>query len=916
MIEAAGAVHHAHDKGIIHRDIKPDNIMLDRSGHCWVIDFGLAGLLRSAKEPRPETAVADPLLDSLTSETEVGTQFYMAPEQFDGLADNRTDIWGLGVTLYELLTLHRPFDGATKHELRERITRRRWTVPPDAFTDTRRDLMAICQKATAADPAKRYQTAGELRTDLVCWLDHRPITARKRNVFALAALAIRRRPAFSLAIACLVLMVLGLFGTVVGWQVEVAQRSRRELMMLQLERLRTGVHYNGWSADALRAVEQIAAISRDDELRDQYAATLAGMDARLLFQEEFDGSSVALDAAGRRVLVGGWKDKGAMLWDLDTGQRQQSRQPGPGPVAFDRRGVPLALVAPQADPKAIWLWDVQAQTRRARLEFPAGAGGVPSVMALSADGELAAAALAGGTAETSCVVVWEAAAPGAVRSVIEALATSLAFAPDGSLLAAGDEGGNVKVYSLPEGRSLRQFSMGRTAIKALAFAGSQRVSAGAARGRLPWLLAVGNDGGELEIWDLGTARPMSRCPGSEWSVDSIAFSPDGATLASTGRMQVRFWEIATGKQVLQARAPNVVTGVTFSADGNRAAFSSIEAFRSPGRTGVYELESGRGLLTLRGLSTPSAKVRFSRDGSWLAAVSHDWQVGIWRLPQGELLRVIDVPAGLTADNSALAFDGDGNRFAFAAAGAARLWRLEPFEELRQWELESAAFENLAFDKAGRLLLVRAEVERSDTAQRSHVSTVRDLLGDPTRPLACIRDFNRAIDRIRVPDDGSYLVLVGECDSDSGLPQIAAFDAVTGARMWKHNGYTDRYGRGIWLDPAGASLAYYRPSGVKDEHEVVAMPEGDTAGTVIIPSPLGMHPKGTHWLVDNGRGAMFFDVERSVELVNLAIDNGQATSEAAFSHDGRYAAWCNRDGTITLADLEEVRRRLNQFNMGW
>ena len=151
MLDAAEAVHHAHEAGIIHRDLKPSNLMVDTAEHCWVLDFGLAGYLRAEGREETTTAVAtesdlgpepqQPLVSAV-----LGTPHYMAPEQFQRKADARTDVWGLGVTLYELLTLSRAFHSREQIESADppRPSKLVHGVPPD--------LEAICWKALRKRP--------------------------------------------------------------------------------------------------------------------------------------------------------------------------------------------------------------------------------------------------------------------------------------------------------------------------------------------------------------------------------------------------------------------------------------------------------------------------------------------------------------------------------------------------------------------------------------------------------------------------------------------------------------------------------------------------------------------------------------------------------------------------------------------
>jgi serine/threonine protein kinase/WD40 repeat protein len=164
--QAAEALAHAHHRGIVHRDIKPSNLLVDARGMVWVGDFGLARRLAD-----PSQTQHDSLL---------GTPRYMSPEQARiGPVDGRSDIYSLGATLYELLTLRPPFEGRTAAELIEQISDRE-PVPPRRY-DPRipRDLETILLKAMAKRPSDRYATAAELADDLKRFLSHEPVRARR-----------------------------------------------------------------------------------------------------------------------------------------------------------------------------------------------------------------------------------------------------------------------------------------------------------------------------------------------------------------------------------------------------------------------------------------------------------------------------------------------------------------------------------------------------------------------------------------------------------------------------------------------------------------------------------------------------------------------------------------------------------------
>src|SRR5262249_49363006 len=151
-VQVAEALAYAHSQGIVHRDIKPSNLMLDTSGTVWVTDFGLA---------RTEGP------SDLTQEGDIpGTLRYMAPERFDRRCDRRSDVYSLGLTLYELLTLRPPFDETERGLLIKQVTQSEPPRPRRLNRRIPRDLETIVLKAIEKQPDRRYQSAEELADDL------------------------------------------------------------------------------------------------------------------------------------------------------------------------------------------------------------------------------------------------------------------------------------------------------------------------------------------------------------------------------------------------------------------------------------------------------------------------------------------------------------------------------------------------------------------------------------------------------------------------------------------------------------------------------------------------------------------------------------------------------------------------------
>ena len=164
-IQVAEALEYANRQGILHRDVKPSNLLLDNHGNVWVADFGLA-----------KTAEAD----DLTHTGDIlGTIRYMAPERFSGHCDARSDVYSLGLTLYELVALRPAYEASDRHTLMERVLHEEPERLKKLAPGVPRDLETIIAKAMARDPAGRYATAAALAEDLRRFVEDRPIRARR-----------------------------------------------------------------------------------------------------------------------------------------------------------------------------------------------------------------------------------------------------------------------------------------------------------------------------------------------------------------------------------------------------------------------------------------------------------------------------------------------------------------------------------------------------------------------------------------------------------------------------------------------------------------------------------------------------------------------------------------------------------------
>jgi serine/threonine protein kinase len=244
IAKVARTVHYAHEHGILHRDIKPGNILLDAKGEPHLTDFGLARLVETES--------------TVTRTLEVlGTPSYMAPEQAAAKnteLSSATDVYGLGAVLYQLLTGHPPFAGGTTYETIKLLIDTETRPPRSLNPKIDRELSTICLKCLEKDPQRRYPSALALAEDLEHWLKHEPIQAKPSGFFTHTRKWVQRKPAIAALITSLVALV-----AAIGWNVwknELISRPagrniKKSIAVLPFQNL-SGEKENAYFADGVQ----------------------------------------------------------------------------------------------------------------------------------------------------------------------------------------------------------------------------------------------------------------------------------------------------------------------------------------------------------------------------------------------------------------------------------------------------------------------------------------------------------------------------------------------------------------------------------------------------------------------------------------------------------------------------------------
>jgi tetratricopeptide (TPR) repeat protein/tRNA A-37 threonylcarbamoyl transferase component Bud32 len=239
--QVADALAYAHGHGVLHRDIKPSNLLLDKNSAVWVTDFGVAKVVEG---------------NSLTQSGDlIGTLKYMPPERFAGQSDGRGDVYSLGMTLYELLTLRPAFPDTTPHQLIQMITQKEPTRPRKLNRAIPKDLETIVLKAAARDPVHRYQTPAALAEDLQRFLHDRPILAKRTGPIGQIWRWRRRNPALAAACAAALLLMVAVTIVSAVAYVHTAAANRDMQKALDAEKLQRD-HAENTATLALEALNR------------------------------------------------------------------------------------------------------------------------------------------------------------------------------------------------------------------------------------------------------------------------------------------------------------------------------------------------------------------------------------------------------------------------------------------------------------------------------------------------------------------------------------------------------------------------------------------------------------------------------------------------------------------------------------
>jgi eukaryotic-like serine/threonine-protein kinase len=947
------AIEYAHKKGVLHCDIKPDNIMIGDYGEVFIVDWGLVIVHGESVKPnsnsenaletlelghvplyKPSEAASSGLHKNQggSRQSVGGTLAYMAPEQLKATNDGdvslmgpASDIYALGGTLFQILTGQPPHLAKKKSKERiedfyNRILTGDFPKPTELKPETSKALEAIALKALRLNPEDRYMSARDLADDVKRYLADEPVKAHQEGVLEKSLrFARKNRTVAGVAAALLVCLAFGgsLFGfitkgfneklQVFNEKLQVSEREANENAVLakkneaqayaQKEATEKQLYINKiqradsefWFGDAVVALNQLTSIPFHQRGWEHDFLTTLANSGQVTLKGHTNHVRSASFSPDGKRIVSGSTDNTLKIWDATSGQEILTLNGHTDGVTSVSFSPDGKRIVSGSGDKTLKIWDATSGQEILTLK---GHTDFVSRVSFSPDGKR----IVSGSGDKT-LKIWDANSGQEILTFNghTGLVRSVSFSPDGKKIVSGSGDKTLKIWDAALGQEILTLREHTGEVTSASFSpdGKRIVS--------------GSGDGSLKIWDATSGKKILTFNGHTGWVSSVSFSPDGKKIVSASVAEdnpLKIWDAYTGQEISKLkgkRHTSNVNSVSFSPDGKRIVSGSNDKTLK-----IWDVTNGQ-ILTLKGHTKYVTSVSHSPDGKRIVSGSGDGSLKIWDATSGQEILTFK---GHTGPVESVGFSPDGKKIVSGSYDKTlKIWDAASGQAILTLKVRTGWVSSVSFNPDGKKIVSASfnVIPPDDYPElkpfgnminsRSADKTLKIWDATSGQEILTFNGHTGWVRSVSFSPDGKKIVSASEAEDNP----LKIWDATSGQEILSLKGHTDEI-TSLSFSPDGKKIvggSYDKTLKIWDAisgQEILTF-KGHTDEVVSV----NFSPDGKRVVSGSGDKTLkIWDATSGQEILTL---NGHTdrVSSVSFSPDGKRVVSGSGDRTLKIWD---------------